>query len=231
MSSQACPTCSAQSLFCSLSDEVHAVFESLKASVTYARGETAFHEADPCHSVFVVCAGKMKLVTSSSEGKVLLLRFAGPGIVLGLAEAILERHPYQYSAIAAEPSTLAVIPAETFVRFVTSYPEACFRLTVALSQDYKVAQRETKFLALGGSSASRLAHLLLEEASAYGVSTADGIHIRSQITHSEIAQSIGTTRETVTRLLGELDHDGLIERTADTIVIHGTEELARLAAY
>jgi CRP/FNR family transcriptional regulator len=173
----------------------------------------------------------MKLTTSSSEGKVLLLRFAGPGTLLGLAETMLERLPYQCSAIAAEPSSLAVIPAETFVRFVTSYPEACFRLTVALSEHYKVAQRETKFLAMGGSSTSRLAHLLLEEALAHGVPAADGIHIPSHITHSEIAQSIGTTRETVTRRLGELDHSGLIGRTADTIVIRGTEELTRLAAF
>jgi len=231
MPSQPCTTCSAQRSFCSLPRELHAVFESLKTSVTFAKGEAAFHEADPCHSVFVVCAGSMKLVASSSEGKVLLLRFAGPGTLLGLAEAMLERRPYQCSAIAAEASALSVIPAETFVRFVTTYPEACLRLTVALSEHYKVAQRETKFLAMGGSSAARLAHLLLEEASAHGILAEDGIHIPLHITHSEIGQSIGTTRETVTRILGELDHSGLIERTADAIIIHGTEELTRLAAY
>ena len=231
MPSQPCTTCSAQRSFCSLPRELHAVFESLKTSVAFAKGEAAFHEADPCHSVFVVCAGSMKLVASSSEGKVLLLRFAGPGTLLGLAEAMLERRPYQCSAIAAEPSALSVIPAENFVRFVTTYPEACLRLTVALSEHYKVAQRETKFLAMGGSSAARLAHLLLEEASAHGILAEDGIHIPLHITHSEIGQSIGTTRETVTRILGELDHSGLIERTADAIIIHGTEELTRLAAY
>jgi CRP/FNR family cyclic AMP-dependent transcriptional regulator len=231
MHSQPCSACSAQRSFCSLSDQLHAVFETLKTSVNYAKGEFAFHEADACHNVFVVCAGSMKLVTSSSEGRVLLLRFAGPGTLLGLTEAMLERRPYQCSAIAAEPSALAVIPAETFVRFVTSYPEACLRLTVALSEQYKMAQRETKFLALGGSSISRLAHLLLEEASVHGEFEPDGIHIPLHVTHSELAQSIGSTRETVTRILGELNQSGVIERTADAIVIHGTEELTRLAAY
>jgi len=229
--SQPCSACSSQRSFCSLSDQVHAIFETLKTSSTYAKGQVVFHEGDPCHSVFVVCAGRMKLVTSSSDGKVLLLRFAGPGTLLGISEAMLDGRPYQYSAIAAEPSSLAVVPTETFVRFVTSYPEACLRLTVALSEQYKIAQQETKFLALGGSSLSRLAHLLLEEAAVHGEIAADGIHVPSHITHSELAQSIGSTRETVTRILGELDQSGVIERTADAIVIHGTEELARLAAF
>lgn len=231
-SPQPCSACSSQRSFCSLSDELHAVFETLKTSVTYAKGAFAFHEGDRCHSVFVVCAGRMKLVTSSSEGKLLLLRFAGPGTLLGLTEAMLERHPpYQYSAIAAEASALAVVPSDTFVRFVTSYPEACLRLTVALSEQYKIAQRETKFLAFGGSSTSRIAHLLLEQASVHGEVEADGIHIPLHITHAELAQSIGATRETVTRILGELNQSGVIKRTPTAIVIHETEELARLAAY
>jgi len=228
---QSCATCSAQRSFCSLSDEVRAVFESLKTSVTFAKGEVAFHEGDRCHNVFAVCAGSMKLVTSSSEGRVLLLRFAGPGTLLGLTEAMLQRSPYQCTAIAAEPSALAVVPADTFLRFVTTYPEACLGLAVELSEQYKLAQRETKFLAFGGSSTSRLAHLLLEEAAVHGEIAADGIHIPSHITHAELAQTIGSTRETVTRILGELNQSGVIGRTANAIVIHGTEELTRLAAF
>ena len=231
MHSQPCRGCSSQRSFCSLSDDLHAVFETLKTNVTYTKGEVAFHEGDRCHSVFVVCTGSMKLVTSSTEGKTLLLRFAGPGTLLGLTEAMLDRHSYQCSAIAAEPSALAIVPAATFLRFVTTYPEACLRLTVALSEQYKIAQRETKFLAFGGSSTSRIAHFLLEEAAVHGEAEADGIHVPLHITHSELAQSIGSTRETVTRIFGELRDSGVIERTANAIVIHGTEELSRLAAY
>ena len=231
MHSRPCRACSSQRSFCSLPEQLHAVFETLKTSVTYAKGEIAFHEGDRCHNVFVVCAGRMKLVTSSSEGKTLLLRFAGPGTLLGLTEAMLDRHPYQCSAIAAEPAALAVVPVETFLRFVTTYPEACLRLTVALSEQYKIAQRETKFLAFGGSSISRIAHLLLEEAAVHGEVAADGIRIPSHITHAELAQAIGSTRETVTRILGELNQSGVIKRTANAIVIRGTEELSRLAAY
>lgn len=226
-----CSACSVQRSFCSLSDNLRVVFDGLKTSAAYSRGEVVFHEANPCHRVFVVCTGSMKLVTSSSEGKVLLLRFAGPGELLGISEAVLGNSSYQCSAIAAEPSVLAIIPRDTFVRFVTSYPEACLHLTYALSEQYKSAQRETKFLAFGGTSTSRVAHLLLEEASAHGKAVEADIHVPSHVTHSEIAQSIGSTRETVTRILGNLNHSGIIERTANEIVIHNAYELARLDTY
>jgi len=225
-----CRACSVQGSFCSLSDELRSVFESLKTSAAYSKGEVAFHEADPCHSVFVVCKGSIKLVTSSSEGRSLLLRFVGPGGLLGDSEAMTSLASYQCSAIAAEPSVLAVIPRATFVRFVAAYPEAALRLTHALSEEYKMAQRETKALAFGGTSTSRLAHLLLEQASKHGEVVADGIHIPSQVTHLEFAQWIGSTRETVTRVLGNLEHDGVIERTACEIVIHDPAALASLTA-
>lgn len=78
----------------------------------------------------------MKLVTASSEGRVLLLRFARPGEMLALAEAVLGPGPYGCSAVVAEPSLLAVIPRDTFIRFISSFPEACLALTLALSKQY-----------------------------------------------------------------------------------------------
>lgn len=226
-----CGACTVQRSFCPLPEDLRAVFESVKTSAAYRKGEVAFHESDLCHSVFVVCEGRMKLVTASNEGKVLLLRFAGPGELLGLAEAVLGEAPYECSAIAAEPSLLAIIPRETFVKFVASYPEAGHRLILALSEQYKSAQRETKFFAFGETSTARLARLLLDWLAERGEAAVDGVRIQSHVTQTELAQSIGSTRETVTRILGRLDHRGIIERRPGEIVIRSAEEMARLAAY
>jgi CRP/FNR family transcriptional regulator len=187
----------------------------------------AFQESDSCHSVFAVCQGSMKLVTSSG-GKVLLLRFAGPGELLGVAEAVLEGAPYECSAIAAEPSVLAIIPRETFIKFVSSHPETRVRLNIVLSEQYKASQRETRFLALGETSTARLARLLLTWSTERGVTAGDGVHLPLHVTQSELAQLIGSARETVTRILGDLSHRGIIERTPDGIIIHSTEALTRL---
>ena len=213
-------------------EDLRAVFDSLKTSAEYAKGAVVFRETDPCNNVFVVCEGSLKLVTGSREGKVLLLRSAGPGQVLGVAEAVLgEGAPYECSAIAVGPSVVAVIPRDTFMRFVLSYPEACFRMTVALSEQYRWAQQEARFLAFGATSTARLTHLLLDWSADRGEVPADGVHIPSPFTQTELAQSIGTTRETVTRILGDLDRRGILERRPNEIVIRKAEEMIRLADY
>lgn len=226
-----CEGCGVESSFCSFSSEVRAVFDGLKTTTMLEKGDGAFYDAAPCHSVFIVCSGRMKLVMSSMEGRSLLLRFAGPGQLLGLPEAMLPDTRYQSSAIATQPSVLAVIPRETFQRFIGSYKEACAHLTYTLSEEYRLAQREARFLALGDTSTARLAHLLLEQAAQSGVLMEDGIHIPLQVTHFELAQSIGSTRETITRILGHLHHRGVLERTSDGIIIHAPEELDRLVTY
>jgi CRP/FNR family transcriptional regulator, cyclic AMP receptor protein len=227
---QSCSTCALHRSFCHFSEELRAAFDGLKTTVTYGKGETIFHEDDRCQSVFAICEGSVKLVTTSSEGRVLLLRFAQPGEMLGLAEAVLRPAPYGCSAIAAEDSTLAVIPRETFLRFIGTYPEARLGLTVALSEQYKFAQRETKFLGFGDTSTVRLARLLLEWSAEHGVPGEDGVHIPLHVTHGDLAQAIGATRETVTRLLGHLTRAGLIERRANAIVVLRPAELARFGA-
>lgn len=219
---QSCNTCALQRSFCHLSDQLRAAFDGLKTTVTYWKGETIFHEDDRCQSVFAVCEGSVKLITTSSEGRVLLLRFAQPGEMLGLAEAVLGPAPYSCSAVAAESSILAVIPRDTFLRFISSYPEARLGLTIALSEQYKFAQRETKFLGFDDTSNVRLAHLLLEWSAEHGV--------LAHVTHGDLAQAIGATRETVTRLLGDFTRAGLIERRANAIVVVRPVELANIGA-
>ena len=229
--SHSCNDCPVQRSFCPLPADLRTVFEALKTTTALDKGETFFHEGEPCRSVFVICSGYVKLTTASSEGKVLLLRFAGPGDLLGVAEAVLGNAPYECSGVAAEPVLVAVIPSDTFLRFVGAYPDTCVRLTLALSEQYKAAQRETRFLAFGETSTARLARLLMDWSAERGRTDADGVHIPSRVTHTEIAQSIGSTRETVTRILGALNHRGIVERTPDEIFIRRAQELTRLGTY
>lgn len=230
MQPRSCSACPLHRSFCGLSAEARAAFDDLKTTTAYRRNEIIFDEGTRAHSVFAVCEGTVKLVTASSEGRVLLLRLAQPGEMLGLAEAVLGPVPYECSAIATERSILAVIPRETFMRFISSYPEACLGLTVALSEQYKFAQQEAKFLAFGETSTVRLARLLLEWSAAQGRTETDGLHIPLHMTHTDFAQAIGSTRETVTRVLGNLVHGGLVERRAGEIIIRDPAELALLAA-
>jgi CRP/FNR family transcriptional regulator len=201
--------------------EVRAAFDAVKTTVSYRKGETVFHEGDRCQSVFAISEGSVKLITTSNEGRVLLHRFARPGEMLGLAEA-LGPEAHDCSAIAAEDSVLAVIPRELFLRFIGTYPQACLEMTIALSEQYKCAQREAKFLGFGETSTVRLAQLLLEWSGERG--DIEGV------THGDLAQAIAATRETVTRLLARLSRAGIIERRGDSIIVLRADELARIGA-
>ena len=214
-----CSECALHQSFCSFPDEVRAAFDDIKTTVSYRKGETVYHEGDRCQRVFAICEGSVKLITTSNEGRVLLHRFARQGEMLGLAE-VLGPAPYDCSAIAAGNSILAVIPRETFLRFIGSYPQACLGLTIALSEQYKFAQREAKFLGFGETSTVRLAQLLLEWSAGHG--SIEGV------THGDLAQAIAATRETVTRLLGRLSRAGIIERRGDSIIVLRSDELARI---
>lgn len=240
VSSQICRECSVESSFCPLwkagdpgspdrRDGLSSTFDGLRTSVPYAAGAVVFHELDACHSVFVICSGRVKLVTGSREGRVLLLRYAEPGQVLGLAEAVLGGACYECTAIAVEPSVVGVIPRDTFMRFVASYPQAARRVTVALSDQYRAAQHEEKLLGFGESSTVRLVHLLLGWAEERGSAAADGVHIPLHVTHSDLAQAIGSTRETVTRILRDLTLRGVVDRMPREIVIHSLSDLSRLS--
>lgn len=229
--SHSCCTCTVDRSFCRLPDELCGVFDSLKTTTLYRRGEVLFDEAAICRSVFIVCTGSVKLVTGSTEGKLLLLRFAMPGEVLALAEVVRGGVPYDCTAVAAEPSLVAHMARETFLRFVGSYPAGCLRMTRTLSEQYKMMQRETKFFAFHDTSATRLARLLLEWSAERGELEADSIHIPLHVTHTDLAQSIGATRETVTRIFSDFHQRGILARTPERIVILKADELLRLAAY
>ena len=224
----ACSSCALHRSFCNLPDDVRAAFDDIKTTLSYRKGDTIFHEGDRCLSVFAICEGSVKLITTSNEGRILLHRFVKPGEMIGLAE-VLDAAPYDCSAIAAEDSVLAVIGRETFLRFIGSYPQAGLGLTIALSEQYKLAQRETRFLGLGETSSVRLAQLLLDWSREHGVAGDKGLQIEG-VTHGDLAQAIAATRETVTRLLGRLSRAGIIERRGNSIIVLRTDELARISA-
>ena len=98
-----------------------------------------------------------------------------------------------------------------------------------MSEQLRIAKEEEKFLAFGETSIVRMARRLLEWSEERGESSAGGISIPLHLTHTELAQAIGSNRETVTRILGNLTHHGLVERRSDSLVIMRPDALERLA--
>jgi CRP/FNR family cyclic AMP-dependent transcriptional regulator len=222
-----CAACTLGKSFCP-TDAIRPVIDRLKTSTLYEPGCTAFYETETCHSVFLVCSGRVKLVTASRAGRTLLLRLAGEGELLAAANAVAGT-PYSYSGVAAEPTVLSAIPRETFLRLVSSYPELAGRLSRSLSEEYEFAREETRFLGFGDTSSARLAHLLINWAADDGTERHRPAHIPAYVTHTDLAQAIGATRETVTRILSDFRQRGVIVRDDESIVIRDADELSHLA--
>jgi CRP/FNR family transcriptional regulator len=221
-----CVDCSvrAERTFCNLAPETLKELDAIKFTAVYPKGSLLFVEGEQPRGVFILCGGRAKLTTSSAEGKTLIVKIAEPGEVLGASATILGR-PYEVSAETIEPSQLNFIKRENFLRFLQSHVEVCMHTAQQLSEKYQSAQREIRSLGLSQTTAEKLARLLLGWCNSSGEETPKGIRLTVLLTHEEVAQMIGTTRETVTRIFSDFKRRHIIEVKGSSIFVVGKPQL------
>lgn len=226
-----CTTCTpdAERLFCNMSPEAMKMLDAIKFTSVYPKGSILFVDGEEPRGVFILCSGRAKLTTSSSEGRTLIVKIAEAGEVLGASATILGR-PYEVSAETLEPAQLNFIKRDDFLRFLNTHTEACMHTAQQLSEKYQSAQREIRSLGLAQSTSEKLGKLLLDWCARHGESTPRGIRIKVLLTHEEVAQMIGTTRETVTRLLSDFKRKNIIEVKGSTILVLEKAKLESLVS-
>ncbi len=205
-------------LFCNMSDSTVSALDAIKFTAVYPKGSLLFVEGEQPRGVFILCSGRAKLTTSSTEGKVLIVKIAEPGEVLGVSATILGK-AYEVSAETIEPAQLNFIKRDDFMKFLNVEPEACMHTAQQLSEKYHSAQREIRSLGLSQTTGEKLAKLLLDWCDRGGETTPKGVRLKVLLTHEEIAQMIGTTRETVTRILSDLKRRKIIEVKGSTVMV------------
>lgn len=225
---QDCRSCTLKhhGFFCDLTPEAARDFDAIKSSSTYPSGTVLFLEKDPFRGVYLLCTGKIKLTISSRGGKTLILRLARPGEVLGLMAAI-SGTPYEATAETMEPCQLAFIRSDDFSRFIHKYPEVYRSMVRQMSAQYFGTCKQIRNIALSDSSRQKLARLLLDW-SADGKETSEGTRISVPLTHEQIAECVGSTRETITRILSEFRNRRLVALRGATIVIPNRSALAAI---
>lgn len=212
--------------FCELPKESLQELERIKYASGYPQGAVLFVEGQPPRGVYIVCSGRVKLSTTSRDGKTLILRIAQGGEVLGL-HATVSGKPYELTAETLQPCQLDFIKREEFLRFLQKHGDACLNAAKHLSQTCHNAYEMIRSLGLSHSVSEKMARLLLEWASD-GETTGEGIRIKVSLTHEEMAQLIGTSRETVTRVLGEFREKQLAQLRGSTLLIKNKAALERL---
>ena len=214
--------------FCDLPKTSLQELEKVKYASAYPQGAILFVEGQAPRGIYIVCSGRVKLSTTSRDGKTLILRIAQGGEVLGL-HASVSGKPYELTAETLQPCQLDFIKREDFLRFLQNHADACLNAAQHLSQNCQSAYEMIRSLGLSHSVSEKLARLLLEWASD-GDETKEGIRIKVSLTHEEIAQLIGTSRETVTRVLGEFREKDLAQLRGSTLLIRNRAALERLIA-
>ena len=214
--------------YCQLSSEVLRSFSVFSHLTTYPGGAILFVEGQMPRGAFVLCSGKVKLSTTSREGKVLVLKIVEPGEVMGLS-AVIAGEAYEITAETLGPCLVNFVERDGLLRLMERSGELGLRSAQAVSREFQYAYREILELVLAKSSSGKLARLLLSWVTVRDNDVLRELRIHAPVTHEEMAQRIGASRETVTRLLSELKKKDLIKLEGTTLVIKNRTALEALA--
>jgi len=187
-------------------------------------GNILFAEGQASRSVSVVCVGQVKLTRSSKDGRTLLVKIARAGDVLGLSAA-LSQMPYEVTAQAIEHTQLATFEQQDFLNFIQHHAEGSMHAAVSLSNEYRSALSDASRLALSASIAGRVAHLLLELVVENETTRDAQPKIHMSLRHEDLASMLGSSRESITRVLNRLRRDGVISIKGTDMTILSKEAL------
>ena len=214
-------------LLCSIPAEVFRRFQCATSTADHERGATLFRQGEQCGGVFELFAGKAKITAFARNGNLATLKIAREGELLGLSEALLNL-PFQATAEAAGPCSTRFIPRKWLIAIMTQSSEIAIQVAEQLGSSYLAALSTVLELKLSTAAPQRLAKFILESCGKNGSKEiASGTALRC--THAEIAQAIGCSRETVTRLFRTFRQQNLITVKNSFIHIERAHELRRLS--
>src|ERR1700733_5026556 len=200
---------------------------ALAASSSYPAGYVLFSEREESRGVYIVIEGEVKLSINSSDGRRLSLRIARKGEILGLTSA-LSGGTYEMTAETVFPAQLVPIGRREFRGFLMRHPEAYQVLSEELTREYMMACEQLRTVGLSSSAPMKLARLLLDW-SENGQNVDAGAKLRFSMTHEEIGEFIGASRETVTRTLSTFKSRRLVAFHGSTLTIPSKTALAQYA--
>ncbi|MCH2169226.1 Crp/Fnr family transcriptional regulator [Myxococcota bacterium] len=214
-------------LFGGLSDQDLEGIAAVTTTRKLSSREELFHKGDQGSQVYVVCTGRLKILTTSMDGDNVVFNTVGPGEVIG-EMALITGAPRNATVTAVEPCELLVIDRRDFLAFVRSHPDTAIQLLVILANRLRGVSElveDTLFLNLP----PRLAKKLTSYAERYGESTPQGIRIDLKLSQEEWGDLVGTTRESINKQMRTWASDGLISVERGYVIIHRMEEMERIA--
>lgn len=220
-----CTTCPMRKdgFFCQMKTETLMDFQRMKFTSLYPAGAVLFVEGQVPRGVYMLCKGRVKLTMASPAGKTVIVRVVEAGELLGLHSTI-SGDAHEVTAETLQPCQVDFIRSGDFMKLLHEHGDASISAMQQFSNYYRGACHQIRYLGLTPSATEKMACFLLESA-AHGQETPKGIRFNLSLTHEEIAQVVGVTRETVTRALTELRTKMLISTQGSSVLIRNKPAL------
>jgi CRP/FNR family transcriptional regulator len=198
----------------------------MKTPHEYSRGQVIFYEGNPPLAVYCISSGAVKLFKSGKGEAKVAIRLLGAGETLGF-RAVIANEPYAATAEAVEKTTVCAIPSGIFGEVIRNDADTAFHLIAKLASELRISEDE--FVSRVQLSAKqRVARFLLWTLEHLQSSSKDPNRITLPLLRVEIAQMVGTTPETLSRVLGDLSGSRIVKLERKSIVITNPRALRRL---
>jgi len=212
--------------FCHLPPFLMNEFSAMGHLTLYPRDATLIEEGRLLRGVYVVCSGRVKLSVEARDGKTIILKVGGERQVLGLS-AIVSGRPAPMTVTTLDLCQIKFVERDAFMRLVENDNRIALACAILLAREATGTFDDVHELLLARSSTEKLARLLLSWVA--GERRNRDLRVASQFTHEEMAQMIGSSRETVTRLLSDMRRKELIRIEGSTLVIPNRVALQAIA--
>src|SRR5947209_299614 len=210
--------------FCDLGAASLQLLDNIAMPMAFESGAILCSEGEPATGIYILCTGKVKLSASSADGRTFILDIAKPGDLVGLP-AVISQSEYDVTAQAEEPTKTKYVGARDFLRMLETHSDLGVKVAQNLTHTCQMVLEEIKSQTLSTSVPQKLAKLILhwERDSEWRPK------LRVGRTHEEIAQMLGTSRETVSRTLRRFKSAGFIEVRGSTWLVLDQGALIRAA--
>jgi CRP-like cAMP-binding protein len=193
----------------------------------FGKDDYIFFEGDPSSWLGVVLDGRVKMIKHSEAGKDVVLNVISPGEMLGEVAAF-NGEPYPATAQAMEPTVVASIHQDDYLRLLNQYPALALRVIEELGRRLREAQDMIRSMAVERVE-RRIARILLKLAATTGSSNEDGILIELPLSRQDIAEMAGTTVETAIRTMSKFRKKGLVRTKRGQVTILEPHQLVKIA--
>jgi len=212
-------------LFTALDEASAATLRASMTGVKLSRGQVLFKEGDAGDQLFVVVDGKLKLGTTSNDGRETLLSILGPGDMFGEL-SLFDPGPRTATAAAVVDSKLLALAHNQVIGWVKEHPQVSLQLLGRLAQRLRKANDVLSDLVFADVP-GRVAKAIIELGERFGTQKPDGLHVNHELTQEELAQLVGASRETVNKALADFASRGWVKLEPRAVIVLDYERLVK----